>query len=561
MRHVATTSRIAFILSLAALSVAAACSGNAPLPGGTGGIAASGGALTSSGGAPSSSGGAPSSSGGAPSSSGGGPATGGVANTGGGTGSGGAGAAPGAGGGSGGTVPEGVYVDLAAERQIIRGFGLNSALAPVNTLPWDDLYTTDANANSIGLSILRVGMNPDGSLTGFGVQEVKDRGGIVIGSTWTPPASWKDPPSEENGGHVLESYYEQWADRIATFAADEGLYAMSIANESDFKSCPGVPVCTVAYDTTEWFASEMVEFVKVARESFDALAPNVLMIAPEASEWIHVWSNISGTGSLQASHPHSSDPYECGCYGNVITPELEATCAQHCKDGDGYDYGHFLWADQEAWNAFDILGVHEYDSQIAFAWPADVNDGVRNKEVWQTEMSGVMHWPEQGPSMDIANGIAVAGWIHSAMTVGEASAWLYWWYEAYYENDNEGLALLKNRDGVTNPTGIAKRYYALGNYSKFVRPDYHAVVMGGNSNADVLVSAYKGDTGEVVVVAINKSAAEVSIPITIVGGTAPAMLTPTRTSATENLIDGTPVPVTEGVFTATLAGSSVTTFH
>ena len=51
-----------------------------------------------------------------------------------------------------------------------------------------------------------------------------------------------------------------------------------------------------------------------------------------------------------------------------------------------------------AWNAFDILGVHEYDSQIAFAWPADVNGGRTNKEVWQTEMSGVRHWPEEGPS-------------------------------------------------------------------------------------------------------------------------------------------------------------------
>src|SRR5690606_16549567 len=141
---------------------------------------------------------------------------------------------------------------------------------------------------------------------------------------------------------------------------------------------------------------------------------NTKVIAPEASEWIHVWSNISGTGSLQASHPHSSDPYDCGCYGNVITAELEATCAQKCKDGEGYDYGHALWADQEAWNAFDIMGVHEYDSQIAFAWPADVNGGVRDKEVWQTEMSGVMHWPEQGPSTNIDNGVAVAGWVHSA---------------------------------------------------------------------------------------------------------------------------------------------------
>ena len=94
-----------------------------------------------------------------------------------------------------------------------------------------------------------------------------------------------------------------------------------------------------------------------------------------------------------------------------------------------------------------------------------------------------------------------------------------------------------------------------------VRPGYYAVVMGGNANQDVLLSAYKGPAGEVVVVAVNKTAAEVSIPITIVGGTAPAMLTPTVTSASQNLIDGTPVAVTGGVFTATLPATSVTTFH
>jgi len=549
------TSRIALSLFVTSSLVALACSETPPSTGGTGGVVGVGGTGPTSGGAVGVGGIGPT-SGGAVGVGGIGPSSGGA-----GPGSGGAGAAPGTGGGSGGNAPAGVYIDLAAERQIIRGFGLNSALAPVSTLPWDDLYTTDANANSIGLSILRVGMNPDGSLTGFGIQEVENRGGLVIGSTWTPPGSWKDSGTEENGGHVEPGYYQEWAERIATFANTNNLYAMSIANESDFKSCPGVAVCTVAYDTTEWFASEMVEFVKVARVAFDAIAPTVLMIAPEASEWIHVWSNISGTGSLQASHPHSSDPYNCGCYGNAITPELEATCAQTCKDGNGYDYGHFLWADQAAWDAFDIMGVHEYDSQIAFAWPADVNNGVRDKEVWQTEMSGVMHWPEQGPSMDIANGIAVAGWVHSAMTVGEASAWLYWWYEAYYENDNEGLGLLKNREGVTNPTGLAKRYFAVGNYSKFVRPDSHAVAMGGNTNPDVLLSGYKSPTGSPIVVAINKSATEVTIPITITGGTAPATLMPTVTSASQNLVDGTPVDVTGGVLMATLPATSVTTFH
>ena len=101
-------------------------------------------------------------------------------------------------------------------------------------------------------------------------------------------------------------------------------------------------------------------------------------------------------------------------------------------------------------------------------------------------------------------------------TVGEASAWLWWWYESYYQNDNEGLAI------VQGSSTIAKRYFTLGNYSKFVRPGYVAVDVVGNSNANVLLSAYKGTDGTVVVVAVNKGTAAVTVPISITGGTAPA---------------------------------------
>jgi glucuronoarabinoxylan endo-1,4-beta-xylanase len=450
----------------------------------------------------------------------------------------------------GGTPRSGINVELDKVRQPIQGFGINSALMPGGEqLPVDELFGT-TGANAIGMSILRVGMTPQGTLTGGFINEARSRGAKIIGSTWSPPSSCKSNGSTQNGGSLLASCYDSWAKTIADFAEQYELYAMSIANESDFASCPGVPVCTVAYDTTVFTAKEMVAWVKVAGKALKDRG--IKVIAPEASEWIHVWSNASSTGSLVASHPHSSDPLKCGCYSNTPTEE---GCAQKCLDGDGYDYGHWLWKDQEAWKSFDILGVHEYDSQIAYPWPADVNGGVRDKEVWQTEMSGVRHWPEQGPSTDINNGIAVAGWIHSAMTVGEASAWLYWWYEAYYEDDNEGLALTKGSNT------IAKRYYALGNYSKFVRPGYSAVVLSGNDNADLQLSAYKSaDSTTVVIVAINKGSAAASPKIGFAGGTAPASCTPTVTSATDNLKDGTAVPVMDGALTASLASKTITTY-
>jgi len=323
---------------------------------------------------------------------------------------------------------------------------------------------------------------------------------------------------------------------------------MSIANESDFASCKAKgPPCTDDYDTTTYTAKQMVDFVKVAGPKIRA--KGVKVIAPEASEWIHAWTNISATGSTVSTHPNSSDPLNCGCYGNVIGSET--SCAQTCKDGNGYDYGHWLAKDATAWPLIDIIGTHEYDSQKAEPWPADVDGGKRSKPIWQTEVSGVMYWPEQGPSTDINNGIVVAGWIHSALVVGEASAWLHWWYTA--SGDNEGLL-------ISGSTALTKRCYTLGNYSKFVRPGYVMVDITGNANANLLLSAFKGMDDTVVVVAVNKGTSAANVPITIAGGTAPATCTPNVTSASANLTAGTAVPVTGGAFTASLAATTVTSF-
>jgi len=434
-----------------------------------------------------------------------------------------------------------VTVQLDQTEQMIEGFGLNTALGG-GTIDWDKLFTTTA-ADSIGLSIVRVGMNSDGSLSGD-LSGAKSRNVKIIGSVWTAPASWKDNGSENNGGHLIASHYDEFATRIATFAKNQGLYAMSAANEPDFASC-STPPCTVPYTTMLYTANEMVAFVKVLAPKLKATG--VKLMAPEPSEWVHLWSNASATGSTVASHPNSTDPLMCGCFSN--DPSTTG-CASKCASGDGYDYGHWLAKDATAWSAIDIISTHEYDSYKAAPWPADVDGGKRTKEVWETEVSGVMYWPEQGPSSDIKDGLVVAGWIHSGLVVGQASAWLYWWYKPG-SDDNEGLVLSSGT--------ITKRYYTLGNYSKFVRPGYVMVDVTGNSNPDVLLSAYTG-TGGVVVVAVNKGTSAVTMPITIAGGTAPASCTPNVTSATDNLKAGTAVPVTGGVLSASLPASTVTTF-
>ena len=446
-----------------------------------------------------------------------------------------------AGTGSGGTGTGALTVQLAMTKQKIDGFGINNTWAQaMSDSDADAMFNT---TNGMGFSILRVGLGSDGQpmssnipgdITKAKARNVK----YLIGSCWSPPANCKSNNNINDGGHVLTSCYDSWSTTIANFAQTQGLYAMSIGNEPDFASCGRTEPCNGNYPTTLYTAKEMVAFVKVAGPKLKA--KGIKVITPEASEWIHNWSNVSASGS-EPGNKGSSDPLKCG-----FAPSPIATA---CTNGDGYDYGHWLAKDAAAWAAFDIMGVHQYDTQVGEPWPADVTN--ERKPVWQTEMSGVKWWPEQGPNTTIENGIAVAGWIHSALTVGEASAWLWWWWKAYDTDDNEGLYLKSGTD--------TKRHYTIMNYSRFVRPDYMRVDITGAAPADVLLTAFKGTDGTVVIVAINKGAAA-SVPITIGGGTAPTMLTPWVTSSADNCASKTAVAVSGGSFTAMLGAKTVTTF-
>ncbi len=207
---------------------------------------------------------------------------------------------------------------------------------------------------------------------------------------------------------------------------------------------------------------------------------------------------------------------------------------------------HAILADAQAAAQVDILATHMYETQDAVAPPAGVT-----KPIWVTEMSGVMGYPEAGPSSDIADGIVWAGWIHDALTTGHASAWHAWWMTSL-NNDNEGLLLMGG--------GTTKRLYTVGNYSKFIRPGYRRVDVSGTPPANVRLTAYVNPTdGTVVIVAINGGTSAVALPL-FISGSAPCSVTPWVTSSSDNLASKTAVAVSGSRLAPMLAAQSVTTF-
>jgi hypothetical protein len=100
--------------------------------------------------------------------------------------------------------------------------------------------------------------------------------------------------------------------------------------------------------------------------------------------------------------------------------------------------------------------------------------------------------------------------IHNAMTVEEASAYLYW--DLFWASPS-GLVSVTNTTYTINPV-----YYAMMHYSRFTDPNWQRIDAAANSN-DLRITAYKSpDDSNVAVVIINTSSvADINLTLSLNG--------------------------------------------
>jgi glucuronoarabinoxylan endo-1,4-beta-xylanase len=377
-------------------------------------------------------------------------------------------------------------IDWNQTNQTIDGFGASSA--------WIVPNLTSAHANllfsptqGIGLSLLRSRINPDASASSAEIstmQTAQNMGVTVFSTPWSPPAAWKDNGSIDNGGHLLPSHYQDYADLLSRYvrnmqARGITIHAISIANEPDF---------TASYESSRWTASEFAAFLPVLADTFARDGVTSRIILPEESGW-------------------------------------------------RFDLASSIFADPALLADVDIVAGHNYSGS-----PAPVPQAA-GKGLWETEVSSFESFD---PS--ISNGLRWAKNIHDFMTVAHANAWNYWWLKA---NSNDDAGLLGPNWELT------KRFWAVGNYSRFVRPGW--VNIGATDDGSVLVSAFKDPvSGQFALVAVNQGNA-VSKTFTLRGFTS-ATVTPWVTSASLDLAQQDDLATDGSSFTANLPAQSVTTF-
>ena len=189
-----------------------------------------------------------------------------------------------------------------------------------------------------------------------------------------------------------------------------------------------------------------------------------------------------------------------------------------------------------------ILASHGYRSAPS---PLTYNK-VTTQLQWQIEASDFT--PYDG---SMKSALSNATQTHQWLAMARVSACLYW--------ELTGQGGDKNNEALTDNKGnVAKRVYAIGNWSKFVHSRWSEVSV--TNPRSLMVTAFKDHSEKIgAIVAVNNSS-EPPMANFAVGSVMGINVTPWLTSNSANLAAQTTIPVYSGSFSATVPARSIVTF-
>ncbi len=394
--------------------------------------------------------------------------------------------------------PQQCTVDWNDVHQRIDGFGASSAWRSTWTTAQADMFFS--TNYGIGLSLLRNHIKTDGiSSDETGIMFMaQERGARVWSAPWSPPPQFKDN-NNVNGGNFVGTLanYQAWAKLLATYITNMNQLGINIYA----LSVQNEPDVAASYESCKWTGQQIHDFVTNLYSTLVASnLSSVKIMIPESQHW-------------------------------SANPTLYTTTMN----------------DVNVAPMVGIIANHNYDNCPPTATPAAINSF--GKALWETEVAKLSCAGSFDGSM--ADGLYWARRIHLFMTSAQANAFHYWWLISG-NPDNEGLT-----DQAGNP---AKRMWVLGNFSRFVRPNFYRI--GVTNNANTLISAYKDPVGlAFAIVAINTNATSVNQTFNLSNFPAPPPnVTPWITTSNYSLVNLSPAVVNNPSFTYPLPGMSVVTF-
>ena len=211
----------------------------------------------------------------------------------------------------------------------------------------------------------------------------------------------------------------------------------------------------------------------------------------------------------------------------VMMPESESY---------NFNYSDSTLNDPLAATNVSIIAGHLYGVTTIQDYPNAHNEG---KPTWMTE------YLVNDQTIDTA--IATAQQIHTCLTTGNMSAYIWW-------------KCIGDANGLISSNGVPqKRGFVMSQFSRFVRPGFNRIAT--TNNGSILVTAYR-DTNSTsfAIVAINPTGVPLTPTFNLQNFPVVTTLTPWLTSPDVSLAVQSDLAVTNATFSYTLPGLSVTTF-
>jgi len=320
-------------------------------------------------------------------------------------------------------------------------------------------------------------------------------------------------------GALTLSGYPRFADYLLHYARDYAafnglsIYAISMANE---------PEWAPTWDGSFWYGDWIAAFLDIYLRPAFAANPQITtkIVVPEAGDWKYVAAAVP------------PDPLDTG--PNWDTPNQRA--APSTLLGPTINNANAL-------GRVDIVAGHEYFGEPPSLLPSALTTS--GKRTWMTEVSGA--------ASTMQNALDYAARIHASLTGNaQASAWL--WFLMFGGAPDSGGLVSSDSTSFT----AQKTFYALGNFSKFVRPGFVRISAASN-DSNLLPSAFKDPAmGQIVIVLINKSTSARTVQFA--GLTYPITFTPFVTCPSINLLPFPDVTLASSSTSVSVPAQSIVTY-
>ncbi len=324
-----------------------------------------------------------------------------------------------------------VTINLAAEKQLIRGFGGINHPAWAGDLTASQRETAFGNGdNQLGFTVLRIYVDENKNNWYRELETAKkaiEKGAIVFASPWNPPSDMVETFTRNGVAGQKRLRYDKYAayaqhlNDFVTYMKNNGvdLYAISVQNEPDY-----------AHTWTWWTPEEMLNFMKNY-----AGAINCRVIAPESFSYL-----------------------------------------KNMSDG--------ILNDSQALANMDILGAHLYGTQVSnFAYPLFKQKGA-GKELWMTEVyypnsndNSADSWPEA---------LEVSYHIHNAMVEGDFQTYVWWYIRRQYGPMKEDGTISKRGYNMAHFSKFVRPGYVRVDATKNPNTNVYVSAYKGNNKAVIV---------------------------------------------------------------------------